>query len=130
MKGKYLLKVNDISENKNFGTTNKIEDIKYNLKLFPKEVLQEFEIYGALSGNGLTSVFHIGRFIIILKINNSNTEGQMRFFDFDINIKVEEIKKGLELEYDEKIINKWFKYYYHLREDFNSEDDFIELVLS
>ena len=130
MTKKHLLKVNDISEKKNFGTTTKIQDIEYNIKVLGTEFRERLEISGLFSNEGLTSIFQIGRFIVVLKRNETNTEGKMTFFDFDINESVANIKKALILEYSEEIINQWFKYYYYLNSDFEEEHDIIELVLS
>ncbi|MDV7187950.1 hypothetical protein R3X25_11715 [Lutibacter sp. TH_r2] len=125
---KFRLIVDDISDNNNYGFTNDIDKIEYNLNIMGNEFKDKFDLHNLFSDKGMTSVFQLGRFITILERNKEKTEGRMTFFDFDVDADVSEIRSIIEQQFSENIIKEWFRVYYLISSDFSELDDLIELV--
>ena len=125
---KYRLIVDDLTDVKNFGYTNNIDKIEYNLNIIGNEFKDKIDLHNLFSTKGLTCVFPVGTYITVLERNKDKTEGQMSFFDFDNIGNVSEFRNLLEKQFSESIIKEWFKIYYLLSTEFSESEDLIELV--
>ena len=126
---KYRLLVDDMSNLGTFGVARQIDKILYNIKIIGDDFKIDQELHNVLSRKGLTSVFTLGRFIVVLKIRKDNTEGEMLFFDFeinDINLK-NELFNFLKQNFSENIMNEFVKNSNMLNHFFTPEFDVFEL---
>jgi hypothetical protein len=125
---KYKLIVDKLTPNENFGYTNDIDKIEYNLDIIGKDFNERFDIHNLFSNKGTTCVIDVGRFIVILGKNKNKSKGKMSFFDFKKLGSISEIRSFLEMEFSERIIEEWFKVYYLLVSEFEESEDLVELI--
>jgi hypothetical protein len=125
---KFTLLVDDITESGNWGMATDVDKIKYNREVIGKDIDIDIEIRQSLAETGTTSVFSFGRFIVVLEIRKDSKKGRMSFFDFQVDLTIDEIKKSLVPVYSETIINAWFKSFYVLKENFSEINDLAEIL--
>lgn len=119
----------DINDSLSFGYTENIEKVKYNMALL-KKVFTDTNHDDALakSKNGLTTLFPLGRYIVILLINKEKTEMKMFFLDFRIEYSVAD--KGFAGIFSNNIKLQFKKIKYYMEESFNEDFDNIALDAS
>ena len=115
---RYSLLVDDMSDKKNYGRTTDIDKIKYNQDILGKEFELEVKIKNMYSDEGITTVFPVGSFIVVLQLKKDETKGQMTFFDHVVNTSKEELRTMLLQGFSENIVDGWFQVFDAL----NSED--------
>lgn len=125
---KFSLLVDDIGDNENFGIATDLKKIQYNLYQINEDYNVDLQIRQCLVDEGITDILNFGRFIIILQIRKDLKKGQMTFFDFDIDIPLEEILDTLRKNYSVNIVEAWVKNYEILRNEFTSKKDLVKLV--
>ncbi len=124
---KYRLLVDELSENETFGFTNDIDKIAYNRNILGSDFNQVLSIKLLLPEKGASTVFSIGRFIVVLEIGKDEKDGKMHFFDFNIDTDNLDISTQIKQQFSENIASAWFKNYYLLRSEFLEESDRFEL---
>ncbi len=127
---KYRLLVDDISDNKTFGTTDDIHKVRYNRRLFGENFNMDIDIRLPLTDEGLTYVFPVGRFITILRLKKDESEGSMYFFDFNTFNDKSVIQSTLQKDFSERLLKEWFNIYDQLCSGFSDEEDVFELFLT
>ena len=126
---KYRMLVDKLSEVKNFGYTNNIEKIEYNLNIIGKDFSDRVDIHNLFTDKGITTVFPLGTYIVVLEMKKDKTKGKMSFFDFDNIEDISKVRGLLEMEFSEYIISEWFRIYYLLESGFSEEEDLVELIV-
>jgi hypothetical protein len=124
---KIIFLVDDINNSKSFGITKDIQKIKYNLNLINKSFVEDFEIAMLFMDNGFMDVVDLGRYIAVIGLNKSKTEGEIRFFDSTIDFSRDELIQQIQLIYDEIIAKKFINIYDLMI--LESSSDCVELFL-
>jgi hypothetical protein len=126
---KYRMLVDKLTEVKNFGNTNDIDKIEYNLNIIGKDFSDRVDIHNLFTDKGITAVFPLGTYIVVLEMKKDKTKGKMSFFDFDNIADISKVRGLLEMEFSEYIISEWFRIYYLLESEFSEEEDLVELIV-
>jgi hypothetical protein len=120
--------VDDINENKNFGTTTDIDKIDYNRQLLGEEFNTNFKVSLLMTDKGGTGVFPIGKFITVIAIRDDEKKGSMTFMDYNISLPKEELREMLLSTFSENVTNRWLLIQESMRKDFTNEDDNVILL--
>jgi len=125
---KYTFLVDDVSEVVNYGLATDMDKINYNRKIMGESFNIDIKV-GLLmaESKGATFVFDLGRFVTVLELRADEKEGEMAFYDYDVNATREELNKILVERYSQNIANEWFRIQKELLEDFIPEDDVVRL---
>ena len=124
IKPKYFLLVDDISTNENYGFVSDIKKIKKNVDVFGEFFKNELSVYRLIHNyEGTTTVFSLGRFIIVFSLSEDGKEGSMTFFDFQINKTRQELKTILLYDFSETITCEFLKLYDVLLASFSKSQD-------
>lgn len=117
----------DLNESLSFGYTENINKVKYNMTLLKKVFIDtNHDDALAKSKNGLTTLFPLGRYIVILLINKEKTEMKMFFLDFRVEYSL--VDKGFAGIFSDNIKLQFKKIKYYMEESFN--EDFDNVVLN
>ena len=75
--------VDDINSDQTFGYTKNLFNVNINLDVLTKnQLFKDYEKMVQNSTEGLTTLFPIGRFIVILRSSKNKKEREMIFLDF------------------------------------------------
>jgi hypothetical protein len=125
---KYNFLVDDITKKENWGTTKDLDKVEYNINLLGEHFKIDLKIKHLSSGNGLTTVFPLGKFITVLEISPDESIKAMTFFDFKVEISRMELKMMLTNVFKDNTVKAFMEIYDILKEDFNDEFDNVRLV--
>ena len=118
--------VDELNNAHSFGYTYSKDKILYNLSLFGN--LFRYEKYEkSLSDchKGLTILFPITRYIVILKIKKDKSKMEMMFLDFRADYST--VDKGLKDIFSDKLITEFKRIKYYREEEYDSSKDNIVL---
>ena len=128
---KYRLLIDDSSENRGICFTTDVDKVNYNLKILGVDLSLDTQIHNALSKDGITSIFSLGRYVAILRIKKDETVKEFWFVDFELDIDFEEVNKTtLNGYFSDELIKNFNELREKLRASFSEEYDMIELVFS
>ena len=126
--GNLIFLVDEVNSNCSFGYTNKKSHIRYNLKILNELKFVDKKNYDTQLSNskeGLTSVFPLGRYIVILKMKKDKSSMEMLFLDFRIGYA--DVDKSLNGTFSEKLITKFKGIKYYMEEWFDETWDLVQL---
>ena len=124
--GNAVFFVDDLNNTHSFGYTNSEEKIHYNLSLFGNLFnIDRFEKSLSHSYKGLTILFPITRYIVILKIKKDKSKMEMMFFDFRADYST--VDKGLKDIFSDKLITEFKRIKYYREEEYDLSNDNILL---
>ena len=128
--GKVLFLVDEIGPLENAGITKAPEKIDYNCKLLGDEFNLGAEIHLALArSEGVSTVFPVGRYIVLLTIPKVGKGGIMVFTDHSIAGDEEDLRKGALKSFSPSLADQWLKVRGQMRISYSPiEDDLIRLV--
>jgi hypothetical protein len=111
--------VDDVNEENTFGFTDNPEKIEFNIKLISSIFdIEKFEKHLSNSKQGLTTLFPLGRYIVILIV--SKDKKTMKQFFLDFRIEYQDIDKYFVM-FSNNVKNQFKSIKYYV-EDFFSDD--------
>ncbi len=121
--------VDDMNNDKTFGYTNNTSTVNYNLSLLSEHSeFRNFDKTVENSKNGLTTLFPIGRFIVILRTSKDKEKREMILLDFRADYST--IDKLADIFSDSITLN-FKKIKYHWDEVFTDKlENFVVLAHS
>lgn len=119
---KLIILVDDVNDNHSFGFTDSIPKVSYNMKMLDKSLRNaNLEERLANSKDGLTTLFPLGRYIVILKLKKDRSA--MSMFLFDFRAEYSAINKNFKGVFSENIITQFKSIKYQMEELCQNEDD-------
>jgi hypothetical protein len=113
--------VDDMNDELTFGYTNNHKTVDYNISLI-YSLVGNYDESLKQSKNGLTCVFPVGRFIVILKISKDKTIKEMIFLDFRAQYSTFEDMAGL---FSDNILKSIKKIKYEWNEMYSDDMEFL-----
>ena len=113
--------VDDMNDELTFGFTNNHKTVDYNISLI-YSLVGNYDESLKQSKNGLTCVFPIGRFIVILKISKDKTTKEMIFLDFRAQYSTFENMAGY---FSDNILKSIKKIKYEWNEMYSDDMEFL-----
>jgi hypothetical protein len=124
-----ILLIDDANDSFSFGFTDTKTKVLYNLKIL-ENIIKSANLDDQLekSKKGLTTLFPLGRYIVILEISKDKSKMTMTFFDFRVEYsKVDKMFKGL---FSDNLIAQFKNIKYQMEDYFNDSLDKILLDLN
>lgn len=126
--GNLFFLVDEVNSTNSYGYTNNKSQIIFNLEMLcDLKIIDEKDYESKLlnSKEGLTAVFPMGRYIVILKMKKNKKSMEMLFFDF--RIPYADIDKSLSSIFSKKLITEFKRIKYYMEDGFDESRDNVEL---
>lgn len=121
-----IILVDDINADSSFGFTDSVCKVSYNIKML-ESFLHKVNLEERLANSkeGLTTLFPLGRYIVILKLKKDKSAMSMFLFDFRADYSV--INKNFEGVFSNNVITQFKSIKYQMEELYQNEDDCVML---
>jgi len=124
-----IVLVDDVNDNQSFGFTDSIPKVSCTMKMLNKFLRNaNLEERLANSKDGLTTLFPLGRYIVILKLKKDRSA--MSMFLFDFRAEYSAINKNFKGVFSENVITQFKSIKYQMEELYQEEDDCVILDTS
>lgn len=124
-----IMLIDDANENFSFGLTDSKEKVLYNLKILD-EIIKSANLDEQLkkSKNGMTTLFPLGRYIVVLEVSKDKSKMNMMFFDFRVEYSnIDKMFKGM---YSDNLIGQFKNIKYQMEDYFEEKLDNVVLDLN
>lgn len=118
--------IDNLSPNQKFAWTVTAEKIVANRNLLRTVQFGNSVKIAGIDG-GTLSLFSIGRYITVVRINSDGVPNKMYFFDYNWEISKAELQLLLQGAYTKELEMEWFNIQWNLYSTFKAEMDTVKL---